>query len=68
MNIVKTTKSQIEIKEQLKSVAEAIKSTLGLSNEEIQELIKQNKLLDAYIVASDAMAIGCLKALNEKDL
>ena len=34
----------------------------------MSEIIKQGKLLDAYIVASDAMAIGCLKALNENNI
>ena len=34
----------------------------------MSKIIQQNKLLDAYIVASDAMAIGCLKALNENNL
>ena len=36
--------------------------------EMMSKIIKQNKLLDAYIVASDAMAIGCLKALNENNI
>ncbi len=31
-------------------------------------IITKGKLLDAYIVASDSMAIGCLKALNEHQI
>ena len=34
----------------------------------MSEIIKKDHLLDAYIVASDAMAIGCLKALNENNI
>lgn len=34
----------------------------------MSSIIKKDKLLDAYIVASDAMAIGCLKALNENNI
>lgn len=34
----------------------------------MSEIIKNDQLLDAYIVASDAMAIGCLKALNENNI
>lgn len=30
--------------------------------------LSKDHLLDAYIVASDAMAIGCLKALNENNI
>ncbi len=32
------------------------------------KIIDSDELLDAYIIASDAMAIGCLKALNEKQI
>ena len=31
----------------------------------MSDIITKDQLLDAYIVASDSMAIGCLKALNE---
>ena len=34
----------------------------------MSDIIKKGKLLDAYIVASDALAIGCLKALNENNI
>lgn len=34
----------------------------------MSDIIKKDQLLDAYIVASDAMAIGCLKALNENNI
>lgn len=34
----------------------------------MSEIIKKDQLQDAYIVASDAMAIGCLKALNENNI
>jgi len=31
-------------------------------------IIKNDELLDSYIVANDSMAIGCLKALNENNI
>jgi LacI family transcriptional regulator len=34
----------------------------------MMNLIKEKQLLSAYIVGSDAMAIGCLKALNENKI
>lgn len=34
----------------------------------MSQIIKNDELLDCYIVASDSMAIGCLKALSENNI
>lgn len=44
------------------------KFTADSGYEIMSEIIKKDELLDAYIVASDSMAIGCLKALNEYNI
>lgn len=54
----------------LRKVFDSNKITLGKFTadsgyEIMKEIIQQNQLCEAYIVASDSMAIGCLKALNE---
>ena len=54
-----------DLKEATKDI---ISYLIDLEYEIMSEIIKQGKLLDAYIVASDAMAIGCLKALNENNI
>lgn len=43
------------------------KFTADSGYEIMSKIIKDEKLLDAYIVTSDTMALGCLKALNENN-
>lgn len=44
------------------------KFTADSGYEIMSEIINKDELLDGYIVASDSMAIGCLKALNENNI
>lgn len=44
------------------------KFTADSGYEIMTQIINHNELLEGYIIASDAMAIGCLKALNEKHI
>ncbi|MGL4336662.1 MAG: LacI family DNA-binding transcriptional regulator [Turicibacter sp.] len=44
------------------------KFTADSGYELMSDIIARDALLEAYIVASDSMAIGCLKALNENNI
>ncbi|MDF2699638.1 MAG: LacI family transcriptional regulator [Haloplasmataceae bacterium] len=44
------------------------KFTADSGYEIMTQIIKTDELLEGYIVASDALAIGCLKALNEHNI
>lgn len=44
------------------------KFTADSGYEMMSTIIKQDRLLEAYIVGSDSIALGCLKALNENNI